>query len=191
MEGVCKVIDCGHVISAVYQAQNDKIAREKIRMYVRDSVIEHQITWLITIHRSDEPVDLSELNIKSTASIELKEKLSDLSKWNDDFIWIEHIDGKSKFDPDITDILDYLQDDGEPEAIEVAPGCIEFPKDINVLKDQPEIYPISTLGCESIDKRFEFSVPGLKCAPWRPGRACIAVTRIVQNRQFESKWEVI
>lgn len=115
------------------------------------------------------------------------------------------MDIRSKPDFDITNILDCLQDDGEPEAIEVAPGCIEFPKDdaereAMSKKPDPNVYPKSTLSGEvmsskddpeSVGKHIEFNVPGLKCAPWRPGRACLAITRVVQRRQFESEWEVI
>lgn len=152
--------DNNKVISALYQTSNDINARDKIRSYVRDSVIKHQISWLITIHRSDNKINFDDLHLKSPQSIKLKENILSASTTGEfnDFIWIEDINviDSSLQDQDIINILDYLQDNNSPEVIEIKPYCILLPDEIE----------------------GDYSN---KCAKWRPGRPCIPMTRVLEN----------
>lgn len=201
--------DNNKVISALYQASNDKNARDKIRSYVRDSVTKYQISWLITIHRSDYQINFDDLHLKSPQSIKLKKDILSASTVEEftDWIWIKEINiiDSSLQDPDIVNILDHLQDNDYPEVIEITPCCILFP-DENEGGDQnksPKNYPKCILlggnilnrnNEETIDNSISLNISqggdsislnvphgNLRCAKWFPGKPCIAMTRVLEN----------
>lgn len=184
--------DNNQTISAIYQASNDLKARDKIKLHVRDSVVKHKISWLITIHRSDNLINFDDLNLKSIQSTILKNLLSDPTKWNENWIWIKQTDiNDQSIDQDIITILDYLQDDGSPEVIEVIPSCLLFPHEIKE-KNKSENYQKFKLegniiadknNEKSIGEPISLDITELKCANWRPGKPCLPMTRVLEKRQ--------
>lgn len=199
------------VISRIFWADHDRDAYEKSREFARKDVLESKRSWLITIHKVPKDFNLDNLEIKSKESIELFTLLT--SENTDRIDWTKTMYGDDENDPDLTEILDRLQDDGTPEVIEVLAASLNFKGQQDVLSSikiagpnpsNAKIIGIvatddneagSSTESEKIRLRVSpvddnlpdhyLTFPSGQCEliPYEAGRACLPSIRTIQKRQ--------